>query len=283
MRSRKRAKQSATNYGAISMIGVCVLAFIGLGAGLVLDDYVEMDTQFCLGGGASGTAIFADYSGGWGEDAMQQKGMVEYFKLLYERLDGNERFVIYGSTKQEFSDMPPEKFAICRPVRTPEESTKYGGREFAEPFLAKLNRKAYRKQYRPHVEDMLDPNISDEDAMPYSPILEYMAGMSRLPEMTGKDIGRMVIMSDLLQNSPKGGRFCEVKGNMPSFDTYRQRPKWNAVAPDPFTGIDIEILLFERNLKGSFCTQIELENWWRDYFMQNGAKSVRYIRLSQGV
>ena len=117
--------------------------------------------------------------------------------------------------------------------------------------------------------------------------MELLRGLSRRPEFGPG--ARVVLISDLLQNSPtSGSQFCAVKGHMPSFATYARRETYqNRLAPRSFEGVGVEVLLLQRLGYGEghlkYCTEGELERFWKDYFAANGADRVEFITIRQGL
>lgn len=284
MRERHK-KAQPSNLGSYLTIGACVL---GLGAFLVSavmgSGPKELKTNGCIGDGLPGlsTVVVSDTSPPlWNE--MQKRSMLEFFSLLFhERLRGNEKFTLYATTGNDWSTVPMVKVALCKPVRDGQEAVQVGGKDLAEPYLKNQDKLVWRKLYQPGIEAMLNIAPNTKAVMMDSPILELTGSMSRIADLTGKPFSRLVLISDLIQNSD-GLSFCyKPEQRVPSYEKFTASAHWRRLKPSPFTGVEVEVLLLERSQKLN-CTTDELEDFWKAYFLKNGAKSAKFIRLREGI
>lgn len=157
-----------------------------------------------------------------------------------------------------------------------------GGKDLAEPYLKNQDKLVWRKLYQPGIEAMLNIAPNTKAVMMDSPILELTGSMSRIADLTGKPFSRLVLISDLIQNSD-GLSFCyKPEQRVPSYEKFTASAHWRRLKPSPFTGVEVEVLLLERSQKLN-CTTDELEDFWKAYFLKNGAKSAKFIRLREGI
>ncbi len=284
MRRRKQQGWQHKQHNLVPIIGMGLCGIILIGAvslAMLADEpEVTMAKNYCLGEGSPGRAVLVDYSAGmW--NAMQQRGVEEYFRASYEQMNGNERFAIYGTNGHTLSQIPRPVVEMCRPVRTGAESLMMGGPDLPTPFLHNKNRQAFRKVYWPHIQHMLRTDLKEDEKVWDSPLLEMTQSLSRLPTMTGKPFRKLVLVSDLMHNSD-GVRFCYERGHLPSYQKFTTTRHWARLQPKPFTGVSVDILMLERNLEGTYCTETELIAFWTEYFEGNGA-TVEITRLRMGI
>lgn len=282
---RDRQKKEKKNMGAYAVIAACVLGMIGFIVSAVMGGGVkELKSNGCIGDGLPGisTVVVSDTSPPlWNE--MQKRALQEYFSLLYhERLIGNERFLVYATTGNDWSTVPSVKVALCKPVQDGQQAVLVGGKDLAEPYLRNQEKIVYKKFFQPGVESMLNIRPGTTDVMKDSPILELTQSMSRIPDLTGKPFSRLVLISDLAQNSD-GVNFCYREARMPSYEKFTTTTPWRHLKPNPFTGVEVEVLLLERLSQNLSCTTDQLEEFWKAYFLKNGAKSAKFLRLREGI
>lgn len=282
IRERHKKAQSS-NLGAYLTLGACVLALGAFVVSAVMGSGTkELKANGCLGDGRAGssTAVVSDTSPPLWND-MQKRSMLEYFSLLFERLNGNEKFTIYATKGGDWSNVPIKKLSMCKPVQDGQQAVEAGGKDLAEPYLKNRDKLVFKKFYQPGIETMLNVTPGSTDVMRDSPILELTGAMSRIADMTGKPFSRLVLISDLIQNSD-GVTFCYRDARIPSYEKFTQSPHWRRLKPSPFRGVEVEVLLLERSQTLS-CTTNELEDFWKAYFLKNGAKSAKFIRLREGI
>lgn len=284
IRERHKKAQSS-NLGSYLTLGACVLALGAFVVSAVMGGGTkDLKSNGCLGDGLPGfsTALVSDTSPPlWNE--MQKRSMLEYFSLLFDdRLRPNEKFTIYATSGKDWSNVPMVKVALCKPVQDGQQAVEAGGKDLAEPYLKNRDKLVFKKLYQPGIEAMLNIRPDSTDVMRDSPILEMTGAMSRIADMTGKPFSRLVLISDLIVNSD-GVTFCyKPEQRIPSYEKFTQSPHWRRLKPSPFTGVEVEVLLLERSQK-LHCTTDELEDFFKAYFLKNGAKSAKFIRLREGI
>ena len=107
--------------------------------------------------------------------------------------------------------------------------------------------------------------------------------MSRVPDLTGRPFARLAVISDLIQNSD-GVTFCYKQDQrVPAYQKFATSAHWRRLRPSAFTGVEVEVLMLGRDSQKLYCTADELEDFWKEYFIKNGAKSVKFIRLREGI
>ncbi len=107
----------------------------------------------------------------------------------------------------------------------------------------------------------------------WSPIMEAICAMTELPELHGGSRRRLVVMSDLQQNTPTLS-FC---ARQPAFDTFRKTPLFPGLQPD-LRGVAVDILFIPR-ARQDLSIELSRRRFWRSYFLFAGAQSVGFERL----
>ena len=199
------------------------------------------------------------------------------------RLSRNERFTIYATKGSDFSGIPKVSFALCKPVQTGGEAVNVGGNDLAEPYLKNKDTKAFTKMFWPEIERMLNSRLDEKGVMiKESPILELSQSLSRVSDLTGRPFNRLVLISDLIQNAD-GVTFCyKPDQRVPAYQKLAASHHWRRLQPSSFSGVDVEVLMLLRDSQKLYCTADELEDFFREYFSKNGAKSFKAIRLREG-
>jgi hypothetical protein len=174
------------------------------------------------------------------------------------------------------------KVALCKPVQDGQQAVQFGAKDLAEPFLKNQDKRVFKNLYTPGVEAMLNIRPDSTDVMRDSPIMELTGAMSRIADLTGKPFSRLVLISDLAQNSD-GVNFCYRDARIPTYEKFTASPHWRRLKPSPFTGVEVEVLLLERLSQKLNCSTDELEDFWKAYFLKNGARSAKFIRLREGI
>jgi hypothetical protein len=281
---RDRQKKDKKNMGAYAVIAACLL---GLGAFVVSavmgSGTKDLKSNGCIGDSLPGTVVVSDTSPPlWGET--QKRSMLEFFSLLYhERLRGNEKFTVYATTGDKWSNLPMVKVTLCKPVQDSQQALQLGAKDLAEPYLRNQDKLVFKKLFWPGIEAMLNIAPNTNAVMKDSPILELTGSMSRIADLTGKPFSRLVLISDLVVNSD-GLTFCyKPDQRVPSYEKFTASPHWRRLKPSPFTGVEVEVLLLERLSQKLNCSTDELEDFWKAYFLKNGAKSAKFIRLREGI
>lgn len=284
MRERHK-KAPSSHLGAYLTIGACVLALGAFVVSAVMGSGTkELKTNGCLGDGLPGisTLVVSDTSPPLWND-MQKRSMLEFFSLLFDdRLRPNEKFTIYGTKGKDWSNVPMVKVSLCKPVQDGQQAVENGAKDLAEPYLKNKNKLVLKKLYQPGIEAMLNVKPDSTDVMRDSPIMELTGAMSRIADLTGKPFSRLILISDLIQNSD-GVTFCYRDARIPSYEKFTASQHWRRLKPSPFTDVSVEVLLLERLSQKLNCSTDELEDFWKAYFLKNGAKSAKFIRLREGI
>lgn len=284
MMIRERQKKEKKNIGAFAVIGACVVGMLAFIMNMALADKVnELDKNGCIGSGEAGSAILIDYSPPLFND-VQRRGLAQYFASLYQdRALGNERIVVYGFQGSDWATIPRETLSICKPVRTAEEAKRYGGPEASDQWLKNRDKKVFDRLYWPEIERLLNTKAGSTDATRDSPIIEMLQSASRMADMTGRPLKRIVLVSDLIQNSD-GLQWCyKSEQKVPAYNTFAKSVHGRRLHPSPFTGVEVEVLQLGRESQALHCSPEELEGFFREYVLKNGGQGFRAIRLREGI
>ena len=138
--------------------------------------------------------------------------------------------------------------------------------------------KLVEKTLRPALDEIFatDPPAHKRQTVE-SPILEQIQSISRLPSFQDQNAKRrLTIFSDMLQSTPDAA-FCLRKGDMPSFQKFKQGAYFQRVKPASLNGIVVKVYVLERGNLGQYCSGIdELIAFWQSYFIDAGATAEFY-------
>ena len=229
------------------------------------------------------TILFVDASEPrWNEE--QRRSLRHYFDELYNSLAFNERLSFYTTEGDVISDIMPPRFHICGQARTAAELEAVNAQGGTAGYLQKQHERLYKHVFAPQLDGLL--SLKPDEARrqsSQSPVLEQVKSLSRKLKLGS----RLILASDLIQNSDSA-QFCRVQNDMPPFADFKKRRVYlSRLKPEPLEGVAVEVLMLQRAGYGQtglgFCRdEEELRDFWRDYFLDNGAASVRFIRIRHG-
>ncbi|MEM9421701.1 MAG: hypothetical protein AAF986_04205, partial [Pseudomonadota bacterium] len=171
-------------------------------------------------------------------------------------------------------------FEGCKPPSNPTEQASIGAPDKTAQYLARRAKEA-RNAYTATVQEILS-NAQDETKVAHdSPILEQMQAISRYHSFQGQSRG-LTVITDGLQNT-RIAQFCQAKGHMPLFSTFQKREAYREVAPRGFDDVNVKFNLVGFGELPSpslpYCTNVELQSWWKDYFFGHAAAAVEMTAL----
>jgi len=277
-----------------TIIGVVLIALTVVFLVVKWQDYKKTssfnspDSQYCYDGGLKkGTALLFDISiPMW--DRAQRRGIQTYLKNLYHlHLYPNERVRLFATVLDRESALPEPSMSLCRPPKTPTELKKLSGQEESQGYFDNHNHftEVFDTEYWDEIMKVLDldgypPNKTE------SPILEAIQALGKLQIITGEKLRHVVLVTDSVQNAA-GLHFCQVRGHLPSFERFRNTPTFARLAPEGLDGVKITILFLVRygyqmpGTRHEFCSEAELGQFWKDYFVHVTGNKPEFIRLRQ--
>ncbi len=283
--NRRLKKQLPALLGLSSILIACIF---GLGyMGWQSMGEITADKYGCFEGiPARQTVVLIDASEPrW--DKTQQRALYTYFKQLYNRLDFNEKLSIFTTEGDQVSSVPSARFHVCGQAKTPNELTAIGAAEAQVGYLKRQKQRLFEKRLKPELDAMLSLSPKTSRRQLYeSPIMEFIRAVSRTRTLKNSD--SMIVISDAIQNS-ESLRFCRVKNDMPNFKKIKQRRIYRErLKPASFSGVAVEFLMLMRSGYGQqglkYCnSEEELRSVWRDYLIDNGAASPKFIRIRGGI
>ena len=240
----------------------------------------------CFGEPISHTVMWLDYSPPrWGKSQARDIDTV-FKRTWYDDLRFNERFTLVTTEGDRISSLGKERLRLCGTARTPGELEAVGA---AIPqngaFLTQERERRFKSKVAPVIDELLEETPPDARVrVGHSPILEAMQSISRRRDFS-EELGgrRLIVVSDLVQNTTDVAKFCAVQGDLPSFAKFQARLAEKGLEPDSFDGAEVDLLLLLRYGLGGpdfpYCTERELREFWTDYFTAYGAAKVRVHRL----
>ena len=221
----------------------------------------------------------------WNEP--QARSLREYFDQLFDSLSLNERLSVYTSEGDQISSVPSPRFSVCGQATHAEQLEAIGAQGGQAGYLAKQRERLYRKVLAPELDTLFALEADDTRLQLHqSPVLEQIAALSRQGKLPPG--AKLIVVSDMLQNS-ETAQFCQSKNHMPRFSAFAQRRVYQErLKPENLEGVEIEVLMLQRQGYGQgglrYCRdEEEIKSFWRDYFKANGAQTVRFIRIRQGM
>ena len=264
--------------------GVVALPVVALGVGgFAMNAYLgieQADAAYCYArSDQHQSAIFLDNS----LTQLTEPQFRDYrmgYAQAYEQAPPNTRFFFFSTAADVQASLVKPIFTICKPPATPHEQQATGAPDKPAPYLARRALEA-REVFDKAAEKMIADAQDPEKAAGDSPILEQLQAISRFDGFSGTSRS-LTVISDGIQNT-EIARFCQVQGDMPPYEVFAQRPAFQVVKPDPFTGTAVSMLLVESvklpQLGLDYCTHSEMRAWWPAYFKGNGAGRVELTRL----
>ncbi len=216
-------------------------------------------------------------------DSNQQRALHRYFRIAFDQLGFGDRISVFTTEGDQQASVLAPRFHICGSATRLEELTAIGADSVMAGYLKKQRQRLYDKRFLPELEDVLsdDPEKVRRQTT-QSPMLEMVADLSRKPNVGAKT--KIVLVSDLVQNSPDSVQFCRVQNDMPPFSHFAQRRIYRErLKPRSLKGVDVDILMLQRPSYGPYCRdEDEIRRFWTDYFRANGVAVPRVIRIRHG-
>lgn len=285
--NRRRRRNNTMTLKAWLYAGFTVLAAGGLGIALYLGDKPLPDQYGCYDDiEQPQTFVLVDAS----EPRLnkqQERSARNYLDELYENLDFNKKLSFITTEGDQISSLPKARFHVCGAARSPQDLEDNNVASASAGYLKKQKQRLYDKVFAPQIEALLSANPDKARRQnSQSPVLEMIKGISNM-----QDFGpgsRLIVISDLLQNSDTAQQFCVERNQMPPFRIFRKRETYQQrLVPRSLDGVDVTVLLLQRYGYGQgflkYCkNEEELTKFWRDYFIGNGAVNPEFIRIREG-
>lgn len=225
-------------------------------------------------------AVFLDASTYPNLSPAQRRDVRTALVQMYETAEPNTKFMIFDSTRDSASSIASPSFVQCRPAETEAEQLSIDAPSATPARLKTIGADA-RQRFLAEVESILAETLDAQKAAVESPLLASIQAISRYPGFQGRE-RRLLFLSDGLESS-ETARFGQVQGDLPRAALFVQRPAFEAVRPDPLTGMDVTVLLVESLTLPQpgldYATHEEVRAFWRDFFTLNGASGARIQRL----
>lgn len=284
MRKRKQKhKLDPKIIGASCALVLCVII-----AGFAMFSVMGVKTPDKLGcyknaPNKPNTYVFMDASTPrWSKN--QQASLYNYFNRLWAELGFQERLLVYTSEGDRVTTgAPVPSFHLCGPARSNDEIKEVHGQEGSAEFLQAQKQRLYKRVVKPELDALLTLTPDDKRKQLYqSPVLEMIQALSR--ELKPGD--RLVIASDLIQHT-ESAKFCRVKNELPNFAAFAKRSVYQRrLKPSSMEGVSVDVLMLQRigyeTGEFQYCTEDELQAFFEDYFIANGALDPEFIRVRIG-
>lgn len=286
----RRKNNSGRLLKLLGGVAFCAIALTGAGYIALQDaNTVKADEYDCYTQTAAqnSTVVFVDSSDP-GFDNVQSRDLVRAFTNLYHRdLGFNERFSVITTQESRIGTIPDPVIELCGSANSSMELENIGAAGATAAFLKRQSEMTFEKQVEPQLAEIFAVNPTSANRQSReSPILEQIQSLSRLPAFSdGVAQKQLIVVSDMLQNTTDL-QFCSTQGHLPSFSKFKESPEFDRVRPASLRGTDVTIYMLVRGILGeppySFCTELELTQWWKDFLTDAGAQSVEVIRIRQG-
>lgn len=283
-----RRRSSGNN--ALKMTGLSLAVAVGIGGlGYITWQSMGKETADRFGCFSTApqvqTAILVDVSEPRFNEE-QSRSLQRYFDQLYNGLAFNERLSVITTAEDQIGSVPEPRFHVCGQATSSTQLETVNADGASAGFLARQKEKLYEEIFAPAVSTLLSPDPDPNKRQRYqSPVLEMIQSIRRFHPLRSGD--RLIVISDLIQNSDSV-QFCRTKNDMPPFSLFSKRSVYQRLKPDSLEGIEIEVLMIQRQGYGqndfSFCnSEEELRRFWRDYLTANGAAKPSFVRIRHGI
>lgn len=191
----------------------------------------------------------------------------------------NERFQIFSTNPDDIGSIPAPVIETCVPPGTQAELEALGAPTQSQAYLKTQKLRVFEDKIADPLAQMQDEDKSNPQKFE-SPVGQQIQSLSRMPELqAGNGSKSLWVISDLIQNT-QGMRFCQEKGHMPRFETFKSGQHYGRIKPRSLEVVDVTVLMLIRADYGPFCTgEDEVRQWWEAYFHDAGAQSIEFIRL----
>lgn len=227
-------------------------------------------------------ALYLDYSVIHQITVSQTRDLENTLRASFENLPPNGKISIFSSSKDETSTVMQSGFTLCRPSATVEEQEDLGAPNKSAAMLRREFQEA-EDAFLSYVVETLEHSKDETNKADSSPILEQIQGISRAS--FSSPLSKLIIFSDGVNNS-ENGRFCSVQGDLPPYRLFKEQPRFRYIRPDSFSGAEIDFLMVQDGRTSpsdmAYCTWLELQNFWVDYFEDNGGRNVTLTPLGVG-
>jgi len=215
-----------------------------------------------------------------GQSGSQLRDYRTAFIRAYDNAPANSLIKITSTARTQGGSFAQPSFVICKPASTPAEQEAIGAPAQPAPMLARIAATA-RGEYEAMVDQVIADAQDASQTAKDSPIFEQFQAISNYDDFTGPNRS-LTSITDGVSNSDSA-RFCFVKGDLVSFDQFKERRSYQYVEPRSFEGVDVTLLLVEIAEfpvpEAPYCSNADIRDFWTDYFKANGAKSVDLRRL----
>lgn len=204
------------------------------------------------------------------------------FMNVYPLLSPNQKLEVFTTEKKTTSNVVAPYFSVCRPASTvvQHEALKKINPNIEDKSLAQLTYTADKAKadYETNIDRIMEESQSSgNNEFWNSPILHRLKGISRYYKDRDIQLDELTIFSDGIENSSTV-HFCQKKDHLPSWENFKKRRIYREIKPfDSFKGTKITFLMpdvVDRYNLGPYCTQDEIEDFWRSYFLEVGAREV---------
>ena len=210
----------------------------------------------------------------------QQRSVYRYIEQTYNALKLGDKLAIYTSEDDHIASILEPRFHICGQAQSAGELAAINAGEVSNGYLAKQKQRLYQKVLLPELNTLISEKPNEKRKASSSPLLEMVKDFSNLPTIRQGD--KLVLISDLLQNSRSVKPFCYVKGALPSFSTFSQWSSYKNQLKPKKLAVEVDILMLQRPTYGKFCTGSELQRFWVQFFKHNGVSSPNVISFRHG-
>lgn len=281
---RRPRRRSRDQGGAIKWAALAgtVLAVLG-GGGFAMSEMMKIERPdgYCyVRADQFKAAIFVDSSFTQTVSATQMSDFRMGFEQAWDQAPANAKVMIFTTAQSGRGSLVRPVLEMCKPAANPAEQAQIGAPDKPAAYLDKHAQMA-RAEYLTAVDAVLRESQDPDAVAGDSPILEQIQSVSRYPDFAGERRS-LTLITDGINNS-EAGKFCIVKGAMPSFARYAQSAAYRHVKPRSFAGTDVHFMMVEHGPMPSrslpFCTSNEIRTWWPDYFRANDASTVVLTRL----
>lgn len=215
-------------------------------------------------------------------DPAQMRALKTSFMEAYTLMSPNQRLDVFNTAKEASSGIAAPIYSVCKPATT---AAQYAALKQHEPNIpdlsqAELTYQAGKAQeaFTQKIDDLIAESQATKQSEDWdAPLFQTFKSISRYYHARGDHIDHLMIYSAGIVAS-QNAFWCKHRNDLPSWPNFKKRLLYQNVKPfKSFKGMTVTFLMpniLVHYRQGKWCNGQEIQNFWRGYFVEAGARDV---------